>query len=132
MTLLDEARDALSVAAARIEEARILPGGPDPANAAGAWKGLVATRWKLVDEFERDGKRYVVAQQNTPEVDAELSPRERAVVAAAAMGHHDKLIAYDLGVADSTVRVLMFRATRKLRAANRAEAIVRFRAMGAR
>jgi DNA-binding CsgD family transcriptional regulator len=126
---LNEARAALSLATARIEEAR----GPlrrgDPGRAVGGWKGLVAARWTLVDRFERDGKRYVIAQQNAHEINpsADLSARELAVLAAAAAGHHDKLIAYELGLAPSTVRVLLFRAIRKLGAANRAEAIARFR-----
>ena len=127
---LNDARAALSLAATRIEEARGPMRSGDTARAVGGWKGLVSARWTLVDKFERDGKRFLVAQQNAHEIDVanDLSPRERAVMAAAAAGHHDKLIAYELGVAHSTVRVLLFRAMRKLGAKTRAEALEAFRA----
>ncbi|CAN5732338.1 hypothetical protein BH11MYX4_BH11MYX4_01600 [soil metagenome] len=122
-----EARAALSVAASRIAGVyRPLRGGtPAPRRASGT--RLITAPWTLVDTFEHGGKRYLVAQHD---VDAatDLSPRERTVLAAAAAGHHDKLIAHDLGLADSTVRVLLFRARRKLGAASRAEAITCFRA----
>lgn len=119
---------ALGVAASRIAEAcdPLRGGAPSPQRAAA--KRLVAGRWSLVDTFEHGGKRYLVAEQNGAAVDAapDLSPRERTVLAAAAAGHHNKLIAYDLGLADSTVRVLLFRAIRKLGVASRAEAITHF------
>ena len=71
----------------------------------------------------------MVAQQNAHEIEGAtgLSARERAVLAHLAAGHHDKLIAYELGLADSTVRVLVFRAMRKLGVATRSEAVARFR-----
>jgi DNA-binding NarL/FixJ family response regulator len=42
-----------------------------------------------------------------------LAPRERQVVAAAAAGPANKLIAYELGLSDSTVRVLLSGAAKK-------------------
>ena len=98
------------------------------ARRANAWKELNDTRWTLVDKFESDGKRYVLVQQDAERTEAAnaLSPREHAVLVAAAAGHHNKLIASDLGLASSTVRVLLFRAMRKLGASNRAEAIAMF------
>lgn len=127
---LNEARDSLRQAVAAVEAARGRLRREDPARAVGSWKGLVSARWTLVDRFERDGKRYILAQENSHEVTGlrELSPRERAVLAATAAGHHDKLIAYELGLAPSTVRVLIFRAIRKLGASSRADAIARYRA----
>lgn len=95
------------------------------------WKGLVSGRWSLLDRFERDGRRYVVAQENMPYApgpDA-LSTRETQVLGYAALGHHNKLIAYDLGISHSTVRVLMARAASKLGARSREEAVERFRAL---
>ncbi len=59
-------------------------------------------------------------------VDA-LTRREQEVLAAAARGHHNKLIAYDLGLAHSTVRVLLHRAATKLGAGSRSEAVARWR-----
>ncbi len=53
----------------------------------------------------------------------ELSPRERQVLERAILGSENKVIAYDLGLADSTVRVLMRRAAIKLGARTRAGAL---------
>jgi DNA-binding CsgD family transcriptional regulator len=80
------------------------------------WKGLIAARWTLLDVTEKDGRRYLVARQNRPRArgDKELTEREQEVVACAAMGHHNKLIAYNLGISHSTVRVLMARAAGKV------------------
>jgi ATP/maltotriose-dependent transcriptional regulator MalT len=55
-----------------------------------------------------------------------LTDREQEVVEWAAQGHHNKLIAHTLGIAHATVRVLVARAARKLRAGTRDELIRRF------
>jgi DNA-binding CsgD family transcriptional regulator len=52
---------------------------------------------------------------------ARLTARERDVVARALRGCANKVIAYDLGLAHSTVRVLMARAAIKLGAHSRDE-----------
>lgn len=90
-------------------------------------RGATAVRWLVVDRFERDGRCFLVVQEGEAPP-AVLSTREDAVLAASAAGHHDKLIAFDLGLAPSTVRVLVFRAMRKLGAASRTEALARYRA----
>lgn len=51
------------------------------------------------------------------------------MLAYAALGHHNKLIAYELGLAQSTVRVLSMRAARKLGTRSREETIARFLAL---
>jgi DNA-binding NarL/FixJ family response regulator len=50
-----------------------------------------------------------------------LTSREREVVTRALRGSANKVIAYDLGLAHSTVRVLMARAASKLGAHSREE-----------
>lgn len=89
------------------------------------WPGLIAGRWSLIDEFDAGGRRYVVARENRPRPPgpAALTLRERQVVGYAALGHDNKVIAYDLGIAHATVRVLMARAATKLGAHSRAEAV---------
>jgi len=94
-----------------------------PAAAVAGWRALVAARWTLVDHFAHDGQRYVVARRNeaaAPSLDA-LSERERQVVAFAMLGHPNKLIAYELGLATSTVGVLLSRAMAKLGVRSRKE-----------
>src|SRR5262249_54733268 len=96
--------------------------------AAATWRGLVSARWTLVDSFANNGERFVVARRNDLAVGGlgALSERERQVIAHAALGRSNKVIAYELGLADSTVRVLIRRAAQKLGARGRAEAIAKF------
>lgn len=56
----------------------------------------------------------------------ELSIRERQILASAARGWSNKEIAHELGIAHSTVRVLLGRAARKLGARTRDELMSRF------
>ena len=122
--LLD-ARARLSDAAAAIRRAR----GPlrrnDPGRAVATWRALVSAQWSLVDHFERDGKHYLVAYRNEPAIGVipELSDRERQVVALAAMGYANKMIGYELGIAASTVGVLIGRAAKRLGVRSRAELV---------
>ena len=122
---LPKARAALAQAVVAIERARGRQRRIDPDGALAAWKGLVSARWSLVDQFESDGKRYVVARENEPHVVqlAALSKRERQVIGYVVLGHTTKLIAYELGIADSTVRVLLRRAMQRLGVTSR-EALV--------
>lgn len=123
------ARQALAHAARTIERARTRRGRADADRSVAEWTGLIAARWSLVDHFEAGGKRYLVARKNdVADVGrAELSPRELQAVAFAALGHGNKLIAYEMGIAAETVRVLLHRAARKLGARTRDELIVRAR-----
>jgi DNA-binding CsgD family transcriptional regulator len=92
-------------------------------------------RWTLLDAFESDGKRYIVAIMENPAVTdgpVVLSARERQVVAFAALGKTNKLIAYELGLSDSTVRVLLARAAKKLGVNTRTELVALYQAYAAR
>lgn len=123
---LESARESLRHATARIERLRSTSGeGADAA--IDEWPALVSARWTLVDRFENDGKRYVVARVNEASSggNEHLTPRERQVVSLLALGHHPKLVAYELGISHATVRVLMARAARRLGARSRDELIRR-------
>jgi DNA-binding CsgD family transcriptional regulator len=87
------------------------------------WRAMVSARWSLVDHFERDGKRYLVAVRNEAPAPAlaDLTPRERQVVGFALLGHSNKVIAYELGLSASTVGVLLARALKRLGLRSRAE-----------
>jgi len=131
---LREARAVLRAAVIDVERARGRLRHSDPDDAVACWKGLVATRWSLVDQFESDGKRYVLAHRNEVKLEglAVLTERERQVVGYAALGHSNKLIAYELGVAASTVAVLLHRAGRKLGVSTRVQLIARYRELVAK
>jgi DNA-binding CsgD family transcriptional regulator len=124
-------RDTLSVACQAIERARTRQGRANGEISLSLWRSLVSERWTLVDTYERDGKRYVLARRNDvrfPRPDA-LSPRERQALSFAVLGDSNKLIAYELGISASTVGVLLHRAAQKLACRSRAELLARFRAL---
>ncbi|HEY7957116.1 MAG TPA: helix-turn-helix transcriptional regulator [Polyangia bacterium] len=119
------ARTALAEATGAIERARGSLRRDSPARALHSWKGLVSARWTLVDQFDSDGKRYVIARRNEafPRGLDALAPRERQIIGFLVLGHTTKHIAYELGISDSTVRVLLARAFRKLEVRSRRELI---------
>lgn len=115
------ARGALVAAVAAVERARTKAGRKRPLAVLAGWKAMVEARWSLVEHFERDGKRYVVAVRNdavpppaAAQALATLTLRERQVVAYTLLGHTNKVAAYELGIAASTLRVLLARALKKL------------------
>jgi DNA-binding CsgD family transcriptional regulator len=97
----------------------------DAEKALDIWKGLVAGRWSLVDHFDTDGKRFLLAVKNTPRVDrrADLTPRERRVCTLVAMGHRDKEISYLLGLSLGSITASLHRARVKLDVKSRAELV---------
>ena len=109
------AREHLRASARSIDRARTKARGRD-AEALELWRGLVAGKWSLVDRFDSDGRRFLVARKNDPHVSdpRALTMRERQVLAYAAMGHPLKLIAYALGLSISTVAQHRERAMAKL------------------
>lgn len=117
------ARELLRRAVLALEVSRGPLRRTDPDASLEARRALVSARWSLVDRIEFDGRRYIVARENPPGAPGPeaLSSRERQVVAYAKLGHHNKLIAYELGIADSTVRVLVARACAKLGVKTRRE-----------
>jgi len=106
----------LSGAARAIDKARSKAGRRIQERALGAWTSMVGAQWTLVEEYESDRRRHLLARRNDPAAPGPelLSERERQVVSFAVLGHHDKLIAYELGISHSTVRVLLHRARNKL------------------
>jgi DNA-binding NarL/FixJ family response regulator len=126
------ARERLQRAAHNIERARGRLRRRDSDEAIEIWRGLVAGRWSLVDHFERSGRRYLVALKNDPAVrdPRALGMRERQVAWHAALGHSNKLIAYELGLSLSTVATYLARACTKLGVRSRVELIALLRGPG--
>ena len=81
-----------------------------------AWSAVLGGRWSLVDRFDSDGRRFVIAYRNPPGVldPRRLTPREEGVTALAAIGRSNKEIAGELGVTQSTVATLLAAALTKL------------------
>ncbi len=126
------ARSSLTRAAEQYRWAHGAARREQPETALEARKGLVAGRWTLREHSEADGKTYLQAQANQPAATGPsvLSDREQQVAVLAALGRSNKLIAYELGLAHSTVRVLIARAARKIGAHSRGDLIARLTASG--
>jgi len=126
------AREALRRAARAIDRARGRLRRDDPAEALALWRGLVAGRWSLVDRFESDGRRFVVARRNDPHLPdpRALTLRERQVVSYVAMGHSNKLAAYSLGLSPSSIATHLSSAMRKLGLRTRVSLVATIRAIG--
>jgi DNA-binding CsgD family transcriptional regulator len=118
-------RQALREITKRIERARTKRGRTDANEALSLWEGLVLGRWSLVDHFDSDGRRFVLARRNDPNapVPGELTRRERQIVFYASMSIAHKNIGYALGLSTSTVATHLRTALDKLGLASRAELI---------
>ncbi|MCC6876154.1 MAG: response regulator transcription factor [Sandaracinaceae bacterium] len=124
-------REALKRAATELDRARSRK--TDPEDAIEAWRALVEGRWSLVERFESDGRRLLVARANPPELAPlhALTERERAIASRVGLGHPLKLIAYELGLSESTVSEACKSTRRKLGLRNRAELVELLVALGA-
>lgn len=119
------ARALLTNAVRKIERARSELRHSDPEECLALWDALIAGRWSLVDTIDSDGRRFLLARKNEPDVvdPRALSSREQDVVRQVVWGHANKQIAYDLGISTSTVAEHLRRAQAKLNARTRAQLI---------
>ncbi len=119
------AREHLAELARQIDRARTRSGRAAAAEALATWTALLDGRWTVVESYERDGRRFLLARKNAPNLrdPGALSPKERAVVALAVQGQPHKLMAYSLGLSRDRVHAHLRSAMRKLRVSSRAELI---------
>ncbi len=103
-------------AAVRMDRARGKLRKSDPAEALGLWKGLVRGRWSLIDWFDTDGRRFVLAKPNAPRLGDPrgLTEREHQVATYAGQGESSKLIGYRLGLSPQRISKLLNDGMRKL------------------
>jgi DNA-binding CsgD family transcriptional regulator len=96
------------------------------------WAALFAGGWTVVDTFDRQGARFLLAKKRDddphPATPAEspLTARENEVVALAAKGRSNKVIAHELGLAPSTVAGHLAKAAAKLGVGSRVELMKAF------
>jgi DNA-binding NarL/FixJ family response regulator len=119
----------LREAAVAVDRARGKMRRTDPDKALEIWKALVRGRWSIVDWFDSDGRRFVLAIPNEPHVTDPrgLTERESQVVAYAALGNTNKMIAYHLGLSTSRVSMLLRSAMKKLAIRTRAQLVQKMR-----
>jgi DNA-binding NarL/FixJ family response regulator len=110
------ARELLREAVRRIDHVRTRAGRSDPDIAMTTWEGLVEGRWSLVDHFDTDRRRFVVAVKNDPTYPDPrgLTMRERQVAEFVGLGHSCKEISYTLGISQSAVTNCTARVQSKL------------------
>jgi len=125
-----EAAAGLREAAIQIDRARGAPRRDDPAAALKLWKGLTEGRWSLVDWFDSDDRRYILALPNAPTVTDPrgLTERESLVATYAMHGDTATLIGYRLGLSKASVSSTLKRVMKKLGVRTQAQLIERFRA----
>jgi DNA-binding CsgD family transcriptional regulator len=90
------------------------------------WDGLVRGRCTLVDWFDADGRRFIIAKLNPQKVGVPrgLTVREREVALSAALGESSKSTGYQLGISPSRVSALLKAAMRKLGVRSKAQLVV--------
>ncbi len=83
---------------------------------ARVWTALVDGTWSVVEVIDTDHRRFFVAAKNPPALrpHRRLTTIEVQVATYASVGHSNKLIAYELGLALPTVATHLASATRKL------------------
>lgn len=111
-----ERHDAVDVApSGAVDSSRLTATSSDSASSSG-------TRWSVVQRFVHDGFHYQIRRRPLTEPPSRrLTQREDQVLAHLCEGRSNKAIAYTLGVAPSTVGVLVYRASAKLGARTRRE-----------
>lgn len=116
-------RQTLREHALRIEHVRTAAARRDSCRALEVWEGLIDGRWSLVDQVDRDGRRYIVAHRNAESVadPRGLTDMEVRTVRLASLGYCNKVIAYHLGLSEGTVSTHLHYAMRKLGIGTRVE-----------
>jgi DNA-binding NarL/FixJ family response regulator len=93
--------------------------------ALASWHALVEGRWSLVEVIDSDHRRVLFAVANPPSTPdpRRLTPIERTIAGYVAMGHSNKLIAYELGVSVGTVSAHTHTILKKLGIRTRVELV---------
>jgi len=129
-----DASASLRAAAVLVDKARGPLRRSDPKEALRLWEGLVRGTWSLVDWFDAEGRRFLLAKPNAPRITDPrgLSEREAQVATYAALGDTNKVIGYRLGLSPSYVSRLVHDAMRKLDVKTRAQLVDKMRTMNPR
>jgi len=124
--------EVLRDAARGVDAARGKLRNHDPQQALETWTALVNGRWSMLDWFDTDGRRYILAMPNAPEVrdPRGLTEQECQVVAYVALGERNNLVAYRLGLSPARISSLLRSAMRKLGVKSKAALVHKLRPLG--
>jgi len=127
-----DAASLLRKASRAVDRARGELRKDDPREALETWKALVSGRWSMVDWFDSDGRRFILAIPNPPEVrdPRGLTEQERQVVTYILLGETNKLVAYRLGLSTARVSGLLKTAMHKLGVKSRTQLVQKLRPLG--
>ncbi len=125
------ANELLRTAARQLDRSPDILRHGDADRAIRLWEGLVRGRWTLVDWFDADGRRFIIAKLNPQRdgVPRGLTARERQVALSAALGESSKSTGYQLGISPSRVSALLKAAMRKLGVRSKAQLVVMVRVL---
>ena len=125
------AKELLRRAARQLDRSPYILRHGDADRAIHLWEGLVRGRWTLVDWFDADGRRFIIAKLNPLRdgVPRGLTARERQVALSAALGESSKSTGYQLGISPSRVSALLKAAMRKLGVRSKAQLVVMVRVL---
>jgi DNA-binding CsgD family transcriptional regulator len=128
----DEARASLRELVVAVEREEARPSKNEARAPLALWWDVVEGRSRLVEHFERGGRRYYVAYDNGAGMSPliALNPRERWLVMLVGSGQSEKAVGYILGVRASAVSGLLKAALVKLGMRSRTDLVLFMGAVG--
>jgi DNA-binding CsgD family transcriptional regulator len=125
-------RERLRSAVLRREKARSAARRGESDEAIELFEGLIDGRFTVVDRFDSDGRRFLVAFENPPEIAVlrALTAREREILRRAVEGEPLKRIALDLGITPGAAAAYLVAARKKTGLRTREEMVRWFRRLG--
>lgn len=114
-----------TVAMARLQRRGRRRGALRSDQVSALWRDLLTGRWSLVDRFDDQGRRVLIARRNDSYSGSlrTLTEREQQIVGYIRAGVSIKLISFELGLAPSTVATHVANVMSKLGVASRLELI---------
>jgi DNA-binding CsgD family transcriptional regulator len=127
----NDSLDAIRRAAIQVDLARGRLRKGETCEALRLWEGVVRGRWSIVDRFDSDGRRFILALPNAPHLrdPRGLTEREYQVATHVGSGESSKLIAHRLGVSRSRVSELLHGAMRKLGVQTTGQLVIKLRTL---
>lgn len=125
------ALEAIREAAIQMDRARGRLRKSETCDTLKLWEGMICGRLPIVDSFDADGRRFILALPSGPHVrdPRGLTKREYQVATYAAAGESCKLIAYRLGISRCWVSQLLHGAMRKLDVRTTAQLVFKMRTL---
>lgn len=110
---MDSRSESLKRVALDVDRANREASCSDAPNAVEAWRRLVDGEWRLIEVFESDGRRIMIARRSALPAPL-LTDRERRVLGLRARAYGVKRIAYDLGLSLASVSRALTSGMKKL------------------